>query len=93
MEEEQLIKRRKTNRPTNTGKRSTKPTHLHCKQKTFWLDKDLNAYLKEITDEIGISQNYFINAILRKFKSGELVWKRVLTDEIVIASPSSEDIV
>ena len=76
---QKVVKRRK--------KRGIVPTHLHCQQKTFWLDNDLNAYLQKVTTEIGVSQNYFVNAILRRFKSGDLDWSDpVFRKEIDIQS-------
>ena len=53
-------------------KRSVGPTHLHSREKTFWIKHKLNDYLKEITDKIGISQNYLINNFLSRLKSGDI---------------------
>ena len=74
VEEQRIIKRRK--------KRGLSPTHVHCKQKTFWLDKDIDAFLQQITNELQISQNYFINSVLRKFKSGDLTWDQMFKDTV-----------
>lgn len=69
MSEEPTVKRRR--------KRGLSPTHVFCKQKTFWLDNDINEYLNQLTSSLGISQNYFINSVLRQFKAGTLSWDNV----------------
>ena len=74
MAEERVVKRRR--------KRGLSPTHVFCKQKTFWLDNEVNEYLNQLTSNLGISQNYFINSVLRQFKSGELSWDNIDVSQV-----------
>lgn len=76
MSEERVVKRRR--------KRGLSPTQVFCKQKTFWVDNDLNDYLNQLTSNLGISQNYFINSVLRQFKSGELTWDNIDVSQIYL---------
>ena len=55
---------------------------MFCKQKTFWLDNDINEYLNQLTSSLGISQNYFINSVLRQFKAGTLSWDNVDVSQV-----------
>ena len=74
MSEEPTVKRRR--------KRGLSPTHMFCKQKTFWLDNELNEYLGQLTSTLGISQNYFINSVLRQFKAGTLNWDNIDVSQV-----------